>query len=346
MFMRTYLRPLVMLVLMILLALVGITACGSGGGGGGGGGGGSTGQTGDYFIIGSTALYEAAVDGEMGYDPYVVAFHKPADLPPWTDLGVASFGTGPAQTEVIVALAVYTPDGGSSSEGTYSLSGDSIVGSALFEVDAMDYWCVSTDGTATITADGGVGSRIVGTFSVATWLPLSGTCPAAPSGSFSITREPDNLFGNDGTQADEFTVGATTYTENATTLYDPLASLVVYPNYSNPTLGDLYMHLNRGGSLSTGEYSDSIDFSVNDVAVALPTGTWDNATSGVSMYLTLGGNYCILSSAAGNTTTVTFTTAGGIGTKIIGSYDFQSVTGTGCPSTVSGIFSVTRESDQ
>jgi hypothetical protein len=50
--------------------------------------------------------------------------------------------------------------------------------------------CQATGGTITLTAYGPVGGRIAGTYSGVTW---SGPpCPAATSGSFSITREPDS----------------------------------------------------------------------------------------------------------------------------------------------------------
>ncbi len=54
--------------------------------------------------------------------------------------------------------------------------------------------CVNgTGGTVTIDTYGPVGGRITGTFSGITgFVAMLGTCPASVSGSFDLTREPDN----------------------------------------------------------------------------------------------------------------------------------------------------------
>lgn len=339
---HTRLQILLVPGMTFLAALIIFGGCGAGGGGGGGGGGGSIGAA-DYFTIGQSTLTEASADNEVGFDPYVVGFHLPARLPPWTDLGAASFGTGSEPSWIVVALGLNTPAGGPSAVGNYSLDAGDVPGSGLLSYDTDAFFCGSMGGSATVTSDGGVGGSVTGNFTVTDWIPISGTCPSAVSGSFSVTREPDDKMGNDGTQFDTFTIGLQSFTENATTLYDPLAYTVLYPDYAGAASGDLYFYLNAGGSLSTGNYSDYVHIVIHNASTTFPTGTWNNASSDVSMYVRVGSTSCLVSNTASNT--ATFTSTGAIGAKIEGSYDFQAITGTGCPASLSGSFSVTREAD-
>lgn len=188
----------------------------------------------DFWTIGERTFSEAAsTSSRSGYDPLVTGRLHRTSFPPTASF-VLGAGWSAADGDFSFSGNVYLYPGATTSlVATYALSlSDSTTGHAglsLGEYTTAGEWvldCSAREGTLTVTEDAGPGGRVRATYTVTAWEERSGagTCPATPtSGTLSISREADGVYGNNGSQGDHFTIGPTTFTEGSTVLYDPLA---------------------------------------------------------------------------------------------------------------------------
>jgi len=242
---------------------------------------------------------------------------------------------------------------------TYPFGGDDTVGYGrlLYVDDELEVNCTAAAGGVTVSTLGEEGEPIAATISVTEWEEFSSSgCEAVEvTGGFSIARNSDNSFGNDGSSTDEFIVNRSggsispaeqTFEENAETRYDPYMTADI--SFENTTLihmsGNLtaepsyyvkyehYINIELAGELATGSYQveEFTELGYSRFRETHYTG------EGIKY------RFCVAKEG-----TIVVSQIGGVGEQITGTYEItevEEISGlTGCPMSYSGSFTVTVE---
>lgn len=277
-------------------------------------------STADILTIGSIAYVEAAdANSSGGFDPRISGLHRPG-LPPVTEFRVDAKWNATLGTFLDIAfINMYTPGGSASAEGTYTLSSAAGTGGqaelGVMSQDAAHATllrCLADAGTLTVDSDGGPGHAVTGTLSVTAWKAPVIACPDVPAaGQFRFIRDPN--FGNSGAQGDSFALtpnggATTTYTENGTTLYDPLVDAFFLAGYPTSFTIDAF----AGADLAAASYTELIFVQLTPLPTDFDTagGTFTAGSGAVISYTNAENVSCVANVDAGTAVVGPYTEVG------------------------------------
>jgi hypothetical protein len=290
------------------------------------------------------------------FDPVMVAGSVTTFYPHLGGVAVAS-GWTPATTSYSTQIVMAFFPTGPERPGSYPLASAVSIGGAIVLYRVPGASCTASSGSLTIASYAPPLGAIGGSFNVTAWdVSSTGTCPTLPAtSSFFVARSQDFHYGNDYSGTDTMSISRTgasanfpaaqTFTESAAVPNDPLLT-VQYRSSSTPPSTSIQVAAEGNTGLSPPQLSRTIQIQLPG-APAVGTFSVNATTVTFSESKTIGVSSTITCQGAAGGGTVTLTSAGAAGAKVIGTFNITSVvTNPGCPTAYSGSFSITREKDQ